>query len=124
MTTLQNSIKQVEKVGISAFLISLGVMGYVVTFSSLLLALGVGSGVLALLSIVVSYWRRSIFRRIKKNIVPSVILLTSGDIAAYDRVENGMNNPKGTLMSIFTSFVFAIAVNIFASYVLASLVRL
>lgn len=118
---IRNILNQMGRIGMAIFLAA-----YVYfsgeKFGSLRQeTLGVSLGlVIWSLSVISEHWISSgIFRRIAKNIVPAVILLTSADRSCFAGVEKMANSQTKTVLGVIGAILGGIAINILASFIYA-----
>ncbi len=119
---LDTIIAQFGRVGMAVFLISyvyfiksrLAVDGNFVYATSIGLLLWSGLAVLS------SYTKRITTRRIASSIIPSVILMTEGDIKAYKKIVETKASSHGTIGGVIGASLLAILMNIGASYICIS----
>jgi hypothetical protein len=80
------------------------------------LAVALGLALYSSFMIFESFITKNVLRRLSRNIVPSVILLTEGDISGYDEIKNSQNSSTRTLFSAIFAILLALSVNLLSSY--------
>jgi hypothetical protein len=113
------ALKYFSMLGVATFLSSYVYFnnGQIGDIGKLVHSISVAILVWSLISISVIFLRRKISRRLSKNIIPSLILITDGDTKAYETVKSGMNYPYNTCISIIVTAILSIAINILSSYI-------
>jgi hypothetical protein len=114
---VQRTVDQIPRIGFAAYLASIAFMANFRSINQILYAFALGLLLWSLLSVYSESLSKTVFRRTLNNVIPTVILLTDGDIAAYDKIETETNEPTWTLVSIIGSIALAVIINIVASYI-------
>jgi hypothetical protein len=86
------------------------------------LAVSVGLILWSVFSVVQAPLSKVLLRRLHLNIVPSVILLTDGDVRAYDEITASLNSPVTTLGATVLAVMAAVGVNVGSSFIYAYIV--
>jgi hypothetical protein len=86
------------------------------TIVALLKATSVVVSIFAMIEIIMQFSRRKIFKRISKNLSPTVILLTDADTTTYSKILASRTSANYTMMGIVGTIIGGIAINIISSY--------
>lgn len=123
MNLIQRLVHQLERIGFAAYLATVAAIVSFQSINGVLMAVSLGLFVWAALSVYSVYLSRFVMRRTQNNVIPAVILLTDGDISAFDEIERETNRPLLTLLSVFGSIMLAVALNVVASYLFEYLTK-
>lgn len=74
-------------------------------------------------SLINMYVSRSISRRITRNMIPSVIIISNGDVLAYDAARAKLNSSTLTMLRIGITIIFSIGINVISSYIYSILLK-
>ncbi|WP_324131914.1 hypothetical protein [Bosea sp. (in: a-proteobacteria)] len=120
---IRGCLSQSGRIGIAIFLI-----GYIYfsgsqseSLSRLVYAISVGLLIWAGFSIFDSYISKLLFRRIYKNVIPTVILISEGDNSSYKKITENLNSPSNTIIIFCITIIINILLNVIASYIYAYL---
>ena len=90
--------------------------GQSIVFQSLIYAIAFAIILWAMFSLATRILSKKIVKRISKNMIPTVILLTDADNNLYSEIQSKRNSAQATVVGIIGTVIFAVAVNILSSY--------
>lgn len=119
--TIDSIVSQSNRIGLAVFLTSFVILrgSQSIELKDLILATSLGILVYALFAAIKTTIVAKVFRRLASNMMPSVILLSEGDNRCFERFNNKKTGILSNIAWLATTTVFAIATNIFASWIYA-----
>ncbi len=75
----------------------------------------------ALFTVLSGHVSRRVLARVKRNIIPSVIILSRSDEVAFERVLADRNRPEFTLVGLVGMFLFSLLINVCSTWVISLL---
>jgi hypothetical protein len=119
--TYRDVVNQVGRIGMAVYLASYvlfrGNEPFTLTDAVEMVAIGLVAW--AVISIAESRFTRMLTKRISKNLIPGIVLLTETDKQKFDEIQTGVNSPIVTAFQAIGFAFISISLNVVASYVYA-----
>ncbi len=118
-STISSTMGQFGRIGMATFLLSYALLMDVQSINlwSTIVAVAIGLLIWSSIIILDNKVTKVVFSRISRNIIPTVVLLNESDRTSYDKLLARRNSAFNTVVAIAASGLFAVSMNILASYI-------